>query len=277
MFYEAQRSGPTPAWNRVSWRGDSHLTDRVPGGWYDAGDFIKLNFPLAPTVSMLAWGMLEFNQAYATANGTTAAKRDLKVAVDYLANSYDSSAQTYVGQIGDPDVDHAYWGRPEQETTARPAYVYDKSTPAADLLGAVSAALASSSQVFKADNATYAAELVQAATELYTWGAAVGGKYSDFYKKQTASIYPSSDFGQPVLGSILAVQHHRGCQLPEQGRPALGQGLPRCVPRVGLSLGLERRRHGQPGPAAGSDGARDQQVPRLRGQQVRQGLAGTER
>lgn len=41
MFYEAQRSGKLPANNRISWRGDSALTDRSPngddlvGGYYD--------------------------------------------------------------------------------------------------------------------------------------------------------------------------------------------------------------------------------------------------
>lgn len=38
MFYEAQRSGQLPAGNRVPWRRSAHLTDLVPGGWYDAGE-----------------------------------------------------------------------------------------------------------------------------------------------------------------------------------------------------------------------------------------------
>ena len=47
-FYEAQRSGPLPATNRVSWRGDSALKDVAPdgtsmtGGWYDAGGTVLL-------------------------------------------------------------------------------------------------------------------------------------------------------------------------------------------------------------------------------------------
>lgn len=42
LFYEAQRSGKLPANNRVPWRGDSFLDDKVPGGWFDAGDHLKL-------------------------------------------------------------------------------------------------------------------------------------------------------------------------------------------------------------------------------------------
>nr|WP_208869773.1 glycoside hydrolase family 9 protein [Micromonospora cremea] len=33
LFYEAQQSGRLPDWNRVSWRGDSALTDGADAGW----------------------------------------------------------------------------------------------------------------------------------------------------------------------------------------------------------------------------------------------------
>ena len=35
LFYEAQRSGPLPADNRIDWRGDSALDDVPVGGYYD--------------------------------------------------------------------------------------------------------------------------------------------------------------------------------------------------------------------------------------------------
>jgi hypothetical protein len=98
LFYYAQRSGKLSSGrNPIPWRGDSHLNDRVPGqrrchrllpvlllpscpqpawrpssrswtcagGFYDAGDHLKLNFPLATSLSFLAWGVLEFPAAYA--------------------------------------------------------------------------------------------------------------------------------------------------------------------------------------------------------------------
>jgi hypothetical protein len=68
------------------------------------------------------------------------------------------------------DIDHDFWGRPEQEKTARPAFIYDDTTPAADLMGKVAAALAASSMVFRATNATYAAELLAHAKDLWRWG-----------------------------------------------------------------------------------------------------------
>ena len=60
LFYEAQRSGPLPADNRVPWRGDSALDDAVVGGYYDAGDLVKFGFPMAATITVLSWGGMSF-------------------------------------------------------------------------------------------------------------------------------------------------------------------------------------------------------------------------
>ena len=35
LFYEAQRSGPLPADNRIDWRADSTLGDNPTGGYFD--------------------------------------------------------------------------------------------------------------------------------------------------------------------------------------------------------------------------------------------------
>merc|ERR1711970_978104 len=69
-FYEAQRSGELPADNRISWRGDSALNDGKPeghdlsGGYYDAGDFVKFGFPMAGSMTVLAWGGVAYKDAY---------------------------------------------------------------------------------------------------------------------------------------------------------------------------------------------------------------------
>ena len=42
LFYEAQRSGPLPADNRVNWRGDSALDDVPVGGYYDGMGVISV-------------------------------------------------------------------------------------------------------------------------------------------------------------------------------------------------------------------------------------------
>ena len=54
-----QRSGPLPPGNRVSWRTASGLADKteegkdLTGGWYDAGDHIKLQVPMAYSATIL--------------------------------------------------------------------------------------------------------------------------------------------------------------------------------------------------------------------------------
>lgn len=70
-FYDAQRSGDLPADNRVGWRGDSALTDGadvgvdLSGGFYDAGDHVKFGLPMAFSMTMLAWGAVDYRSAYA--------------------------------------------------------------------------------------------------------------------------------------------------------------------------------------------------------------------
>jgi hypothetical protein len=68
LFYEAQRSGKLPPSNRIPWRGDS-LVDvtaedgrDVSGGYYDAGDNVKFNLPMAWTLGVLAWSAKDFKE-----------------------------------------------------------------------------------------------------------------------------------------------------------------------------------------------------------------------
>ena len=69
FFYEVQQSGVLPEWNMVKWRADSMVdesgkdTDKVPGGWYDAGDHFKFTLTNAYSVSIMAWGYLEYEDA----------------------------------------------------------------------------------------------------------------------------------------------------------------------------------------------------------------------
>ena len=73
FFEESQRLGPLPSNFSVPWRGPSLLYERGPpaqgfgnltGGWMAGGQAstVKLTLPTAFTLSMLAWGMLEFPQ-----------------------------------------------------------------------------------------------------------------------------------------------------------------------------------------------------------------------
>jgi len=75
-----------------------------------------------------------------------------------------------VGQIGDPKIDHNYWGRAEEQPPMkRPALLYKRdSMPASDLYGSVSAALAQAAVVFEeAGDVAFAEACLEGALELY--------------------------------------------------------------------------------------------------------------
>jgi hypothetical protein len=69
FFYEVQQSGVLPEWNNVTWRADSMVdengkeTDKVPGGWFDAGDHFKFCLTNAYSASMMAWGYIQYKDA----------------------------------------------------------------------------------------------------------------------------------------------------------------------------------------------------------------------
>lgn len=98
LFYAAQRSGKLPASNPIPWRGDSHVNDCVPGGYYDAGDHLKLHFPLATSLALLAWGVDEFRDAYAAAGQLSTALDAIRWGTDYLMAAHIAPNE-FIGQV----------------------------------------------------------------------------------------------------------------------------------------------------------------------------------
>nr|XP_026691225.1 uncharacterized protein LOC100175432 [Ciona intestinalis] len=172
LFYEAQRSGKLPSNNRIPWRGDSGLRDGcdvgvdLTGGWYDAGDHVKFGFPLAWSVTTLAWGVIEFKDAYVDANEYRRVLDSLKWVADYFVKAHTSRYELY-GQVGSGRADHLYWGRSEDLRMNRPSYKIDASNPGTELAAETAAALAACSVVFKNARPGYSRMLLRHATELY--------------------------------------------------------------------------------------------------------------
>ena len=191
LFYEAQQAGKLPDWNRVSWRGDATLNDGanvgvdLSGGWLDAGDNVKFNFPMAYSVTTLAWGGIEYYDAYQKSAQLDELSQNLKWVTDYLLNSFvDDDPGEYVlyGQVGDGKQDHKWWGSAEvvHYEMERPVYKIDTSCPGTDLAGETSAALASSSILFRRNGDTaYADLLLEQAEKLFDFADTYRGKYSD--------------------------------------------------------------------------------------------------
>ena len=85
----------------ITWRRNSGLSDGsdVPelkgglvGGYYDAGDNIKFHFPMAFTMTMLSWSVIEYSQKYEAINEYSHTRELIKWGVDYLLKTFNSSA-----------------------------------------------------------------------------------------------------------------------------------------------------------------------------------------
>ncbi|MCS3797364.1 glycoside hydrolase family 9 protein [Niastella sp. OAS944] len=183
FFYECQRSGQLPADNRVTWRANSALTDgsdvgvNLTGGWYDAGDHVKFNFPMAFSATMLAWGGIDFAGGYNASAQMTYLKRNLRFVNDYFIKCHTAPNELY-GQVGNGGTDHAWWGSAEVMTMTRPAYKIDASKPGSDLAAETAAAMAAASILFKTDDAAYSTTLLNHAIQLYNFADTYRGKYS---------------------------------------------------------------------------------------------------
>ncbi|KAH9678335.1 Endoglucanase 23 [Citrus sinensis] len=171
LFFEGQRSGKLPPNQRMTWRKDSALEDGfqigvdLTGGYYDAGDNVKFNFPMAFSTTMLAWSVLEFGKSM---------ESDLQHALDAIrwATDYFLKATSIPGivyaQVGEPYGDHDCWERPEDMDTARTPYAVSKQFPGSEVSAEIAAALAASSIVFRSTDSTYAVKLLNRAKTIGT-------------------------------------------------------------------------------------------------------------
>lgn len=107
-FYECQQAGPLPEWNRVEWRADSTMTDEIKGGWYDAGDHVKFNLPMAYSASMLAWGIYQYPDGVEKSGEMTNYVNNLEFVLDYLVDC--DLGDEIVYQVGNGTIDHTWWG-----------------------------------------------------------------------------------------------------------------------------------------------------------------------
>ncbi|KAL3699708.1 hypothetical protein R1sor_017730 [Riccia sorocarpa] len=162
QYFEAQRSGPLPSNQRATWRADSGLKDGkdqgidLVGGYYDAGDNVKFQFPMG-------WGTDYFIKAHPEPNVLWA-------------------------EVGDGPTDHACWMRPEDMTTPRTAYKIDASNPGSEVAAETAAAMAAASIVFKDWDPDYSSTLVTHATQLFNFADRFRANYDvsmpvvkDFY------------------------------------------------------------------------------------------------
>jgi len=150
----------------------------LTGGWYDAGDHVKFNFPMAYTTTVLTWGYLLFPDAYKSAGQEDEILDCVKWPLDYLLKCHTAPEELYV-QVGDAGADHSYWGPPELMTMARPSYKITAAKPGSDVAMETAAAMSAGYLAFKDKAPAYASELLSHAKELWDFAMKYQGKYSD--------------------------------------------------------------------------------------------------
>ena len=183
LFYECQRSGPLPKTNRIYWRHDS-LVDAgsdvgldLTGGYYDAGDNVKFNFPQAATITLLAWSGIEFKEGYKKAKQYEILLDTVKWATDYFIRGHPEKDVLYV-QVGDGIIDHSFWFPPEYIDYEYPSYKIDASHPGTEVAGETAASLVATSLLFKEEDASYSDLCLKHGIEIYEFADENRGDYT---------------------------------------------------------------------------------------------------
>ncbi|KAG6607530.1 Endoglucanase 9, partial [Cucurbita argyrosperma subsp. sororia] len=195
LFFQGQRSGRIPNGQQIAWRSNSGLYDGelahvdLTGGYYDAGDNVKFNLPMAFTTTMLSWGALEYGARMGSELPNTRAA--IRWATDYLLKCATATpGKLYVG-VGDPNVDHKCWERPEDMDTVRTVYSVSAANPGSDVAGETAAALAAASLVFRRVDRKYSGLLLATAKKVFQFAVEHRGSYSDSLGSAVCPFYCS--------------------------------------------------------------------------------------
>ncbi|KAL6227045.1 hypothetical protein ACLB2K_001004 [Fragaria x ananassa] len=213
QFFDAQKSGKLVV-NRVGWRGDSGLRDGseegldLSKGMYDAGDLIKFGFPMAFTATVLSWSILEYGEQMKKVKQLGHAHDSLKWITDYLINAHPSPNVLYI-QVGDPELDHKCWQRPETMTERRPLVQINTSFPGTEVAAETAAAMASASLVFRKIDSAYSKLLLKHAKQLFVFADTYRGSYS-ISIPQVQQFYNSSGYGDEQLWAATWLYHATG-------------------------------------------------------------------
>lgn len=150
---------------------DGDGTVDVSGGFHDAGDHVKFGMPEAYSGSTLGWGFYEFREAYEATGQDEHAKTILRYFNDYFMRCtfLDESGKViaFCYQVGDGDIDHAYWNAPEIDEMFRRGWFATEELPSTDCVTAAAASLAANYMNFKDEDPEYAEKNLKYAKALF--------------------------------------------------------------------------------------------------------------
>nr|XP_004499712.1 endoglucanase 9-like [Cicer arietinum] len=204
LFFQGQRSGRLPPDQQITWRSNSGLSDGrlanvdLSGGYYDAGDNVKFNFPMAFTTTMLSWSTIEYGKRFGPQ--MKEARVAIRYTTDYLLKCATATpGRLYVG-VGDPNADHKCWERPEDMDTVRTVYYVSSNNPGSDVAAETAAALAAASIVFRKVDPTYSKLLLITSQKVYQFALQYQGSYSNSLGSAVCPFYCSySGFKDELL------------------------------------------------------------------------------
>lgn len=109
-------------------------------------------------------------------------------------------------KVGDPELDHTCWERPEFMTERRPLTQVNESYPGTEVAAETAAAMASASLVFKKIDSAYSKLLLKHAQQLFTFADTYRASYS-ISVPQVQKYYNSSGYGDELLWAASWLYH----------------------------------------------------------------------
>ena len=155
----------------------------VSGGFHDAGDHVEFGMPEAYAGSTLGWGYYEFRDAYEKTGQNTHIETILRYFNDYFMKTTfrDSSGKViaFCYQVGEGEIDHAYWNAPENDSMKRKGFFLTAEKPQTDYVAATAASLAAGYLNFKDTDKDYADKCLDYAEALYKFAMTNTKELSD--------------------------------------------------------------------------------------------------
>lgn len=262
-FLNVNRSGPGITHSFVQWRGDSHLEDGhilleadaptgvnmseeyiekwrhvfdpdengeldMAGGYYDAGDFLKIGITSNYMVATLGWTMWTFPESFDKTGMRSEALSVMRWWADFaLKNTYVENPNEpdpwkwnvvgYGHQVGGASDHDCGWMPPELRRAAtcpRKGYLATHENPSADVTAGAAAALALVAWHFRGEDPEYATKALNTAIALYEFAKLHHGTTWD-----TDGLY-QSESSYDDLGWAAVWLHE---VLPSEGQPGANE------------------------------------------------------
>lgn len=80
----------------------------LSGGYYDAGDNVKYQFPMAFSITMLSWSVIEYKTELLLADQLQFALDAIRWATDYFLKAVTGPTQIWVQVLGHRSFNHLY-------------------------------------------------------------------------------------------------------------------------------------------------------------------------